>query len=77
MDKLQKAREIIDKVDSQMAELFIQRMKAVETVFEYKKTYGLPIYDKKREERLSLSKVDGKSQTESQTLWVVRHWCVL
>ena len=49
-DRLQKAREIIDKVDSQMAELFIQRMKAVETVFEYKKAYGLPIYDKKRED---------------------------
>ena len=49
-DRLEKAREIIDKVDSQMAELFIQRMKAVETVFEYKKTYGLPIYDKKRED---------------------------
>ncbi|MBQ5905740.1 MAG: chorismate mutase [Clostridia bacterium] len=49
-DRLEKAREIIDKVDSQMAELFIQRMKAVETVFEYKKAYGLPIYDKKRED---------------------------
>ena len=49
-DRLEEAREIIDKVDSQMAELFIQRMKAVETVFEYKKAYGLPIYDKKRED---------------------------
>lgn len=49
-DRLEKAREIIDKVDSQMAELFIQRMKAVETVFEHKKAYGLPIYDKKRED---------------------------
>ena len=48
--KLEQAREIINRVDAQMAELFTQRMKAVETVFEYKKEYGLPISDPKREE---------------------------
>ena len=49
-DKLRTAREIINKVDSQMAELFTERMKAAETVFEYKKEFGLPVFDPAREE---------------------------
>ena len=49
-DKLTQAREIINRVDSQMAELFTERMRAAEMVFEYKKEYGLPIFDAKREE---------------------------
>jgi chorismate mutase len=44
-DKLEEARKIINKVDSQMAELFVERMRAAETVFEYKKEFGLPILD--------------------------------
>lgn len=49
-DKLEEARKIINKVDSQMAELFVERMRAAETVFEYKKEFGLPILDPQREE---------------------------
>ncbi len=49
-DKLSEAREIINRVDSQMAELFTERMRAAEIVFEYKKEYGLPIADPEREE---------------------------
>ena len=49
-DKLNEAREIINRVDSQMAELFTERMRAAEMVFEYKKEFGLPISDSKREE---------------------------
>ncbi len=49
-DKLNEAREIINRVDSQMAELFTERMRAAEMVFEYKKEFGLPILDSKREE---------------------------
>lgn len=49
-NKLIEAREIINRVDSQMAELFAERMRAAETVFEYKKEFGLPIFDPKREE---------------------------
>ena len=48
-NKLEKARQIINETDAQMAELFIKRMEAVKAVFEYKKEFGLPIYDKKRE----------------------------
>jgi chorismate mutase/prephenate dehydratase len=49
-NKLDEAREIINRVDSQMAELFTERMKAVRMVFEHKKEFGLPIHDPKREE---------------------------
>ena len=49
-NKLEIARQIINEVDSQMAQLFVKRMRAVETVYEYKKEFGLPILDQKREE---------------------------
>ena len=49
-NKLEEAREIINEVDSKMAELFVKRMKAAELVYEHKKEYGLPILDKKRED---------------------------
>jgi chorismate mutase/prephenate dehydratase len=48
--KLEKARKIINEVDSKMAELFVERMKAAELVFEHKKEFGLPILDPKREQ---------------------------
>lgn len=49
-NKLDEARKIINRADAEMAKLFIERMKAVEMVFEYKKELGLPILDPKREE---------------------------
>ena len=49
-NKLEEARKIINDVDSQMAELFVKRMRAAELVYEHKKEYGLPILDQKREE---------------------------
>ncbi len=48
-NKLEDARRIINEVDSQMAELFVKRMRAVETVYEHKKESGLPILDLERE----------------------------
>ena len=53
--KLEKAREIINEVDTQMAELFVKRMRAAELVYEHKKEYGLPILDKKREDQVIAS----------------------
>ncbi len=50
MDKLSKAREEINRIDKEMAELFCQRMEAVRQVAEYKKERGLPILDAAREE---------------------------
>jgi len=48
-NKLEEARKIINDADSKMAELFLQRMRAAEMVFEHKKEFGLPILDQKRE----------------------------
>lgn len=49
-NKLDEARGIINEVDSKMAELFLQRMKAAELVYEYKKEFGLPVLDQARED---------------------------
>ena len=48
-NRLEEARGIINEIDAQMAELFVRRMKAAEMVFEYKKEFGLPVQDFKRE----------------------------
>lgn len=50
MSDLEKARQIINKVDAQMAKLFEERMDAVKMVAAYKKQHGLQIEDIKREE---------------------------
>ena len=42
--KLEKAREIINEVDTKMAELFVKRMRAAELVYEHKKEYGYPFW---------------------------------
>ena len=49
-NKLEEARKIINEVDSQMAELFVKRMRAVEAVCEHKMEFGLPILDQARED---------------------------
>ena len=46
---LEEARKIINNVDTQMAELFVKRMRAAEMVYEHKKKMGLPILDQARE----------------------------
>lgn len=48
-NRLEEARRIINEIDEQMAGLFVKRMKAAEMVFEYKKEFGLPVLDAKRE----------------------------
>lgn len=48
--KLENARKIINEVDSQMAALFVKRMRAAELVYEHKKEFGLPILDQIRED---------------------------
>ncbi len=52
MNKLEQARRIINEVDSEMAELFVKRMRAAELVYEHKKEFGLPILDQKREDEI-------------------------
>ncbi len=46
---LEEARKTINEVDSKIAELFVERMKAAEVIAEYKKARGLEIFDATRE----------------------------
>ena len=52
MDKLQSARERINRIDGELARLFAERMESVKQVAEYKTERGLPITDKAREEAI-------------------------
>ncbi len=52
MTELEKARQIINDTDRQMAALFEQRMDAARIVAEYKKEHGLKIDDFAREEQI-------------------------
>lgn len=49
MNDLQKAREIINEADKEMARYFEMRMDAVKIVTEYKKANGIPVEDSARE----------------------------
>ena len=51
-DLLNEARAEINEIDSQMAELFVRRMRAAEKVAAYKKEHSLPILDAAREEQV-------------------------
>ena len=64
-NKLEQARKIINEVDSQMAELFVKRMRAAELVYEHKKEYGLPILDQKREAQVIAANA---SRIEDETI---------
>ena len=52
MSKLTEAREIINRVDREMAALFTERMAAAALIAEYKKENGLEIFDPVREAEL-------------------------
>ncbi len=49
MNELKNARDAINKIDKQMAQLFQKRMDAVKLVTAYKKENGIPVDDFKRE----------------------------
>ena len=49
MTALEQARQTVDEVDRQMAELFVRRMDAVRVIGAYKKEHGLPVFDPERE----------------------------
>ena len=65
MDLLQEARNIINEVDSKMADLFVQRMRAAEMVVQYKKEHGMPILDAAREEAVIRN---GSARVEDEVL---------
>ena len=52
MTELEKARQLINETDKEMARLFEQRMDAVKMVAAYKKEHGLPVEDLAREKEI-------------------------
>lgn len=67
MDKLQEAREKINRIDEEMAKLFAERMRASGAVAEYKREHGLPILDVTREAEVlekGLSRIDDEDLKE-------------
>ena len=52
MADINKARQQINDIDAQMAELFCRRMDAVKEVGIYKKERGLPIFNFERERQV-------------------------
>ena len=65
MDLLQEAREKINQIDAQMADLFVERMRAAEMVAAYKKAHGMPILDAEREAAVIRS---GSARVSDETL---------
>ncbi len=49
---LDDAREEINRVDREMAQLFLRRMRAVALVAEYKRGAGMAVYDPERERQI-------------------------
>ena len=67
MDRLEQAREIINRVDAEMARLFEERMGAAREVAAYKKEHGPPILDAAREEAViarGVSRISDESLKE-------------
>ncbi len=49
---LENTRKEINEIDRQMAELFVRRMRAVESVADYKAKNGIPVLDEEREKQV-------------------------
>ena len=72
MDKneLALARQEINAVDEEMAELFVRRMRAVERVAAYKAQHGLPILDEAREAEVVAKNAARVEDEELRSLYV-------
>lgn len=62
MKDLKCLREEIDRVNKELIELFIERMRISQEIGEYKKEKGLKIYDRKREEEIIQKAIEGKDE---------------
>ena len=49
MEKLKEYRAEIEKLDSEIADLLVKRMKLSKKIGNYKKENGLPVFDPQRE----------------------------
>ena len=52
MKTLQELRVEIDDIDEQMTSLFVKRMEAVTEIGKIKKSQGLPVQNRQREEQI-------------------------
>jgi Prephenate dehydratase len=60
-EALNKIRKEIDRIDSELIPLFVERMRCSEKVAEIKRAEGIPILDKEREKKV-IEKVRGKAE---------------
>jgi chorismate mutase/prephenate dehydratase len=58
---LQKLREQIDEIDSELIELFLQRMDISAQIAQYKQKHGIAVYDPAREREI-LSRLSSKAK---------------
>lgn len=58
---MEEYRQRLDTIDAQLLELFLARMRVAEEIAEYKKSAGIPVEDKAREEELIEKKCAGLS----------------
>ena len=64
MNRLEKARLVINEADAQIAQLFEKRMHAAEDVVAYKMENGLPVFDGAREKEVierNLAKIEDEN----------------
>ncbi len=68
---MKEARERIDRIDTEMADLFIRRMEAVREIAAYKRERGIPIEDREQEARV-LEKHSAQIADETLRSYYVR-----
>ena len=72
-NSLENARKEINRIDSEMAKLFEERMACAETIAEYKKENRLPVFDPEREKELirrNLQLIDNDSLKEDYVKFI-------
>ncbi len=67
MRNLEEIRPEIDRVDRQLKELFLERMRLVNEVCIYKKEHGLPVKNQDRENNLIAEKLQNLSSFAEET----------
>ncbi len=69
MSQMDEIRAEIEKIDSQMCDLFEQRMQKSAQVAAYKKEHGLPILDKEREKVLIAKNINNLKNREFEVYY--------
>ena len=67
---LTQAREEIDRIDRQMAELFCKRFHAAQRIAEYKRSRGLPVLDPEREREVILRNAERMEDEQLRPYYV-------